>query len=512
MKNLIAVLFLVSSFYAKSQCTYSAFPITPACGNACNGVVQFLAFGGTPPYFVNISGGPVFAFNSSYLWNAACPGSYQYVVNDATGNCFFFGMFTVPSVQPFTASIVNSGSNTLCPGASTTLSASPTGVGYTYQWRRNGIAIGAATASTYTATTDGSYDVVVSNGSCSSTASPIVLTQGVLPFINIVPGGPTTFCNPGSVVLQSFATNTTTYQWLHNGVPVSNAPIHLATLAGNYVCIAENSCGVMPSNTVTVTVNDVPAQPGTVTGLVNGVCNSTKSYSITPVSTATSYNWTAPPGASIVSGQGTTNVSVSFNSSFGNGQLQVTANNSCGASVVRNKNIKGATTTPGIISGPNSVCKKQLATYTIANVAGATSYTWTVPSGTTIKSGQGTKTLKVRFGTVGGNISVVANNSCGTSAAQTLAVAMPCRVSQGNELLSTLTVYPNPANDFINFESNGEIEIVTMTIYDAMGKFVFNGKINLSEPFHLQNYSNGMYVYQLTDGQHTTTGRFTIVR
>ncbi|MBK8848034.1 MAG: T9SS type A sorting domain-containing protein [Bacteroidetes bacterium] len=513
MKNLITALLLALTFYANSQCTYVAIPNSPACGSTCNGIVTFSAFGGTPPYFVNISGGPSFAFNTSFAWTTACAGNYQFVANDANGACMFLGMFTVPSVTPFNASIVNSGSNTLCPGTSATLMASPTGNGYTYQWRRNGNAIGAANAPSYTATIAGSYDVIVTNGPCTSTASPVVLTQSLLPSINIFAAGPTSFCNPGSVLLQSSAINTTTYQWLHNGLPVSNLNSHLATLPGDYLCIAINSCGSMPSNTITVTVNDVPPQPGTIAGSVNGVCNSTKTYSIAVVPTATSYTWIPPTGASIMSGQGTTSVSVLFNNNYATKQLQVGAHNGCGPSTLRNKTISGAPATPGAISGPNSVCKKQLAIYSISNVAGASTYTWSVPPGAVIKNGQGTKTMKVRFGTVGGNISVVANNTCGTSGANSLAVAMPCRLSEEDELnQSTITVYPNPAADFINFESTGESEVVTITIYDVFGKFIFTGTINVTEPFDLKSYNNGMYVYQLVDGPSTTTGRFCIAR
>ncbi|MFM9052967.1 MAG: T9SS type A sorting domain-containing protein, partial [Bacteroidota bacterium] len=56
-------------------------------------------------------------------------------------------------------------------------------------------------------------------------------------------------------------------------------------------------------------------------------------------------------------------------------------------------------------------------------VAGATSYTWTVPTGMTITSNTGTS-ITVSIGTtfVSGNVSVTANNSCGASTARSLPV------------------------------------------------------------------------------------------
>jgi hypothetical protein len=62
--------------------------------------------------------------------------------------------------------------------------------------------------------------------------------------------------------------------------------------------------------------------------------------------------------------------------------------------------------------------------YNTASVSGATSYTWTVPTGWTITAGQGTTNLTVTSGVVGqnGNITVTTSNSCGTSAPRTFAV------------------------------------------------------------------------------------------
>src|SRR6185436_17792830 len=56
----------------------------------------------------------------------------------------------------------------------------------------------------------------------------------------------------------------------------------------------------------------------------------------------------------------------------------------------------------------------------------ASSYTWTVPAGTTIASGQGTAAITVNFSnmfTGSGNVCVRANTSCGNSAYQCLNVA-----------------------------------------------------------------------------------------
>jgi len=81
---------------------------------------------------------------------------------------------------------------------------------------------------------------------------------------------------------------------------------------------------------------------------------------------------------------------------------------------------------PGVISGPSAVAPNTGgAVYSISSVAGATTYTWLVPTGWNINIGNGTTSITVTSGNAGqnGNISVAAGNSCGTSSASTLAVS-----------------------------------------------------------------------------------------
>jgi hypothetical protein len=78
-------------------------------------------------------------------------------------------------------------------------------------------------------------------------------------------------------------------------------------------------------------------------------------------------------------------------------------------------------TTPGAISGETIICSGSTNTYSITEVSGATSYTWTLPSGWTGSST--TNSIITTASSADGTISVTANNSCGSSAAQILAVA-----------------------------------------------------------------------------------------
>ncbi len=56
-------------------------------------------------------------------------------------------------------------------------------------------------------------------------------------------------------------------------------------------------------------------------------------------------------------------------------------------------------------------------TYTIANAPSGSNYTWTVPSGATIASGQGTNSIKINWGNTSssGNVTCTVTSSCSTS-------------------------------------------------------------------------------------------------
>ena len=70
--------------------------------------------------------------------------------------------------------------------------------------------------------------------------------------------------------------------------------------------------------------------------------------------------------------------------------------------------------------------------YSISAVSGATGYTWTVPAGAIITSGQGTTGIIVDFGTTGGNVSVRSENSCGNSIYTDLSITIDCNLQLRN--------------------------------------------------------------------------------
>ena len=87
----------------------------------------------------------------------------------------------------------------------------------------------------------------------------------------------------------------------------------------------------------------------------------------------------------------------------------------------------GSVGAAGPITGPTSATAGDNgAGYSISNVSGATTYTWLVPSGASIASGQGTTSITVNFGcgATSGNVSVTPSNPGGSGGSSSLAVTV----------------------------------------------------------------------------------------
>jgi len=195
---------------------------------------------------------------------------------------------------------------------------------------------------------------------------------------------------------------------------------------------ATELCNGIDDNCNGLTDDNVPALPnvgaisGTAAACLPGLSGSTV-YSVAPVSGATTYSWSVPAGFTISSGQGTVSVTVAWTGpaiqSGISGLLCVVASDACVSSAASCLTIDyqvAAPVTPPSISGAGKVCPGDVVVYSIASVARATSYTWSVPATMTISSGQGSNvvTVTVNPGYIGGSISVTASNVCGTSPAR----------------------------------------------------------------------------------------------
>ena len=216
------------------------------------------------------------------------------------------------------------------------------------------------------------------------------------------------------------------------------------TTSGLVAVSAVNSCGSSSSRNLFVTVNTVPATPGTISGNSSICSGSVQTYSIASVAGAISYSWVLPSGWNGTS----TSTSITVTSGTSGGSIVVYANNSCGTSNIRTfaVTINSTPTQPGTITGNTMACSGSSQTYSISSVTGATSYTWTLPSGWSGTSS--TTSITGVAGSSGGTISIIANSSCGNSSARMLAVTVISNPAHPGTITGTTAVCPSTSHTY----------------------------------------------------------------
>jgi hypothetical protein len=104
---------------------------------------------------------------------------------------------------------------------------------------------------------------------------------------------------------------------------------------GSVTCRAVNNCG--PGSIRSVTVKGAPATPNAITGPLSVCPSGTYPYSVPSIPGTSSYVWTLPTGASIVSpNPNSKDILVQFGNFLSSGLvIGVRATNACGASSTR---------------------------------------------------------------------------------------------------------------------------------------------------------------------------------
>ena len=357
-----------------------------------------------------------------------------------------------------------------------------------------------------------------SNSCGSSTSSCLgISVQLAIPVTPPSISGPAKAC-PGDVVIYSVAnvTRADSYNWT---VPVGatitgglGSNTITVTYGGGFVggsvtVTASNACGTSPVRTRNVALNVLPASAA-ISGPASGVCGSTMvSYTATGIVGAASYFWTVPAGATIMNGQGTATIEVDFSNSFTSGAVTVVAQNGCGNGAARSLTVSGTPGQAAPITGSSLLCVGQNYIYDVPTISGAVTYTWTVPSGFIINSGQGTKTIDVKAGTVpasGLTISVRASNACGNGPSRVkngISIVLCPRIGEGSAM--NIVAYPNPVSDLLNvrFDSDKNQDVL-VTMMDAAGRMVISENRNADEgankfEMSVKGIASGIYTMQL---------------
>ncbi len=292
--------------------------------------------------------------------------------------------------------------------------------------------------------------------------------------------------------------------------------------SGSLTVTGNNACGASAARTLTIL--SVPAVPGAITGSVYGNCNAINTYNISPVVNALSYTWSCTVPGSVVTPSGTS-CTISF-PSFTSGTVKVNSNNSCGGSATRNLTVNAAPVTPGTITGSALVCSgQQNVAYSIAPVATATAYTWTVPAGSTINDGVVTSSgnslvttassVHINFGATAGSVSVKAKNACGSGGTRSLVTAFNCRAMNPDGSFG-FTIYPNPAMDdaMVQFLSEKGtkyyIQLINMIGETVLARSGVAMEGSTVVNLNLTGLTKGVYTLRIIKGDKSAYNRFVV--
>jgi len=252
----------------------------------------------------NIPG--IAATGSSYNIGAAAfsdAGSYDVLVTDANGTTQSnAATLTVisrsPAVNITPISItVNFGSNVKFT-ATVVSGIAP----FVYQWRKNGVKITGATASTYALSNvqkaaEGSYDVIVTNAYGTTTAAAATL-HGIDPVVIGYPpiSQAANVGDPVTLSVTATGTGPLSYQWRLNTTPLNgetNATLSFtadATKGGNYDVVVTNVVGSVTSKPAALTILAPPVITSPpIDQLVNA--GSQVLFSVTATGDGLTYQW-----------------------------------------------------------------------------------------------------------------------------------------------------------------------------------------------------------------------------
>jgi PKD repeat protein len=259
-----------------------------------------------------------------------------------------------------------------------------------------------------------------------------------------------------TIQFQNLSQNATTYLWnfddINSGInntSTLNNPFYIYSTAGNYnVKLITYNGSLSDTIIIPVFINQNLDTPTiTISTTSNTVCSGTSvtfNSSITNGGNSPIYRW-KKNGVNIPNANAS---SFTTNNLTNNDTITCQLNSSIAcvtsASVISNSiylNILSIPNAPNSIIGPTTICEFSSNEYSIEPISGASSYSWILPNGF---SGQSSSnSILISFNQIGGLLQVAANNTCGTSATQSLNISVNnidnAVILNGAELISNLT-------------------------------------------------------------------------
>lgn len=337
--------------------TINTVPLAPVFVDAsldiCEGGVNpsFTAIGSNIKWYKNLAGA-VISTQNTYQPLDLIPASYTYYATQTSNQCespTSTGTFTI---NPLPIKYNVTGGGNYCEsltGLPIGLSNSQTGVNYEL-WLDGTTLITDLPGTTGSPINfgnqqaAGTYTVIARNLSGCTTMmnGSVAIVLNPLPSTPNTVSGPSSVCQGETVVFSiDPITNATSYQWtipagmqFVSGTTQNTITVYISDLAstGSISVVGVNSCGNGPiSGSKLVQVNSLPLAPaGSITGITSLCEGQSGTYEITPITGATSYEWTLLPGMTVVGGANTSRIDVQFAMNESGGNIWVQGKNGCG--------------------------------------------------------------------------------------------------------------------------------------------------------------------------------------
>lgn len=361
-----------------------------------------------------------------------------------------------------TPSVTISGNDSICAGQGAFLNANVQGTSI-FNWN-TGATTSAIAVSPGTTTT---YSVFAYNNSCTSVASHEVYVK---PMPQASFTGNDSICAGQSTVIDVTALAGSTYSW-SNGATTSSITVSPASTEIFTVTVSNNSC----SEIKTIQVNVTPMPGVTITGN-DTICEGQSATLTANATGAVNYNWST----------GATSVSISDAPILTTIYSVTVSTNGCSTPAFFEVVVKPV---PAINFNMSSysVCTADAAFNFSATPVGGT-YSGTGVSGQTFNPSTGAGSYPVVY-------QITTANGCLASQTQTITVSDCVGIREYDNTFG-VTVYPNPAKDYVRITSTTEMKEVS--VFDYTGKLVKTEIINASDKtFSLNELASGLYTLVL---------------
>ena len=306
-------------------------------------------------------------------------------------------------------------------------------------------------------------------------------------------------------------------------VPAGNAGVALTISVA-----ASNGVGTSALKTLSLT-RVLPSAVVTVVGQIGAICGgNTYNYSMTAALNAKEYQITAPIGSIVTSASNPSNASNVLTTSDLAFSVALPSNFSTLAAktiVIYSKNGVGlsaaaktvvlnpASPTIPAVNGGTTFTTCANVTFSVADMVGASSYTWTMANGAVIVSGQGTNTVVVSFAAVtvpSTLLRVKAISNCGVAGVDKYIALTNVACAVGNntntaKISNVSEVYPNPVVDAFTVEmQSSKATAAQMQVYTFEGNLLLSKQINLAEGENTVSESvaelkKGLYIVKITN-------------